>query len=112
MTRTQISNDVFQKNKTAAQIAGILGRLLERDLVSSEKIETGGKRPTETWYANGINGVNGVLRGRGASKSVNSVNSVAGGRPDDPDAEAAAERAAIQVESEADPATTAGGADP
>lgn len=60
LTRNQIREDVFQKNKPSAEIAQILGRLLEHGLVRCQKVDTGGKRPTETWYA--INAVNAVYR--------------------------------------------------
>ncbi len=99
LSRTQIRVDVFQKNKSSARIAQILGRLLERNLVRTEKIDTGGHRPTEMWYA--INAINAVQPRVGRTNGVNGVNGVHETLQIDPAAAAAedaAERAAIQSE--------------
>ena len=50
LSRTQIREDVFKKNKASWEIGAILVRLLELDLVRSEVIKTGG-RDAERWRA-------------------------------------------------------------
>ena len=50
LTRTQIREQVYQRNKPATEIARILGRLLEANMVRSEKESTEG-RPAERWSA-------------------------------------------------------------
>jgi hypothetical protein len=49
MTRTEI-RDMFQRHKSAAEIARTLGLLLEHALARREEQDTGG-RPIERWYA-------------------------------------------------------------
>lgn len=75
LSRTQIREDVFAKNKSSAEIARTLGRLLEYGLARSEKVDTGGKRPTEMWYA--INAVYAIHPPAAGNNRVNGVNGVA-----------------------------------
>jgi len=52
LTRTEIFVDVFKRNKSAAQIRGLLARLLEYGLVVREEFKHDGPgRPTERWRA-------------------------------------------------------------
>lgn len=50
LTREQIRSDVFGRNKSAEEITRALRHLLDRRLVVSERVETGG-RPAEVWRA-------------------------------------------------------------
>ena len=50
LTRSEIREQVYQRNKPASEIARILQRLLELNLVRSEKVATAG-RPAERWCA-------------------------------------------------------------
>jgi hypothetical protein len=50
LTRRDLTVDVFQRHKTAAEIGRALAALLEVKLVRREKRETGG-RPAEVWFA-------------------------------------------------------------
>jgi hypothetical protein len=50
LTRTEISEQVFHRNKAAFKISQLLAKLLEHDLAHQETTETGG-RPAERWHA-------------------------------------------------------------
>jgi hypothetical protein len=50
LSRASITTDVFQKNRSRAEIARILGRLLGYGLVRREMEDHGAKRPVEVWY--------------------------------------------------------------
>ena len=73
LTRLQIRDDVFSRNKSSAKIARTLGRLLEYGLAHGEKVDTGGKRPAELWYA--VDAVNAGVP-PAAINRVNRVNRV------------------------------------
>lgn len=49
MSQTEISVEVFAKHKPRSQIARVLGRLLESNLVFSEVVPTSG-RPSTVWF--------------------------------------------------------------
>ncbi|WP_422931374.1 bifunctional DNA primase/polymerase [Singulisphaera sp. PoT] len=76
LTRTQIREDVFQKNKPSAEIARILGRLLEQGSVRSERIDTGGRRPAELWLAVSPITSNHPLRLGSDADAVNAIDAV------------------------------------
>jgi hypothetical protein len=76
VTRTEISTDVFHRNKQASQIDRALALLLEHKLASFEKDRDSAGRPVERWYSSDeLNEFNEVTHTWTEDSSFNSSNS-------------------------------------
>lgn len=81
LTLTEIANEVFQKNLSAAKIQNAVQMLLETNLIYVKKeTSEGAKRPSQRIFANSrdneFNGINGFYQPFENAEPIKSVNSV------------------------------------